>query len=334
MDLSKDYYSILGIDKNTDIKDIKKAYRKKATESHPDKKDGDDSVFKEINESYQILKDNKTKDRYDIQSQYGKNYDPNSQFMGGGFSGFDGFPGFDNINDIFGSFFGGNRKTEFSEQLDIQVTRKITLKDVYKNNDIKVVFERDISCNICHGTGFDMSSKPYKCDVCDGKGHTWESPFGHVKCKYCRGTGKIHSGTCDTCRGKKTINKTEDFQLSNVYRIRESDTKYIKGYGHQSKHYINKRGSLILNIIYEHDNRYEIKSNGLYYYIDIHYDDAINGTDMIYNHLDDKSYNIKIPKKTKDKDILKMRRMGLFSDNKMRQDLFIVVNIIIDYDKI
>jgi molecular chaperone DnaJ len=334
MDFNKNYYEILGVEKTATITEIKKVFRKKANETHPDKHGGDDSEFKEINEAYQILGNEQKRQQYDTMSPHGSSYNP----MGGGFNtifefftgGGQGQGGF----DPFSAFFGGNRGGGYKENLDINISVDISLKDVYNNESIDVEYERNVECDGCKGTGFDPDSESHECSVCDGEGKVWEPMFGFVKCKYCKGTGKIHTGTCTKCNGEKVVKKKEKFQLNNIYRTRSSDVKYIRGYGHISKYYEGKAGSLILSINYRHDNRYEIKNGGLYYNLDVHFEDAINGVDIKYEHLDNKTYDIVIPPMTKDKDKIKMKGLGMLNNPKDRQDLIVNINIVIDYDKL
>lgn len=330
MDLNKNYYKILELDKNASQDDIKAKYRNLAKKYHPDiTKNKDDLKFKEISEAYSIIGDDNNKKRYDQQSPHGKEYNP---YMGSFFrmnmgenNPFTSF-GFD-FEDLFGNIF--NRKEEFPENLDINVNIDINLKDVYKNSNIPVKFKRNIMCPHCNFTGFDQDSEEVECDVCDGKGQT-----GHQKCKYCNGRGKINIGTCKVCNGEKVISKEEEFAFTNSYSIDDSFTKYLKGLGHQSKYYKNKVGTLIINVRYNHDNRYIKQGNNLIYILNLHYKKAIDGYEFEYEHLDDKKYSLKIPKRTKDGDLLRIPGKGLMDDRSKRGDLLIKINIIIDYDLI
>lgn len=170
--------------------------------------------------------------------------------------------------------------------------------------------------------------------MCDGTGKQWIPTAGYVKCKYCVGTGKIHTGTCKTCNGEKVVEKDEAFQLNNIYRLVNSDTKYIQGYGHHSKYYRNKRGNLILNILVENNTDFERVRDGLQRILNLHFEDAINGKNFEFTHLDNKKYRLKIPPKTKDGDVLKMKNKGLLISRSHRQDLFFIINIIIDYSRL
>jgi molecular chaperone DnaJ len=324
MDINKNYYDILGVNKESTDDEIKKEYRKKAIKTHPDKHGGNDNEFKELNEAYQVLGDKGKKDEYDLKSPHGKNYNPSSGF-------FDGFMNFGTGFNPFDFFF--KQKQDFFELLDIEMSLNITLKDVYNNINKEIKYNRDVSCDECMGTGFDFESKSDECEVCNGSGKIWEPIIGYNTCKYCHGKGRIYTGTCKKCNGKKVIKKEEKFFLNNTYMIYKDDVKYIQGYGNQSKYYQNKKGNLILSIIYEHDDKYIRKKDGLYYKMDVHYMDVINGTFLNYKHLDGKEYKITIPPKTSDGDILNMKKMGLLVGSEERQNLFILVNVIVDYDR-
>lgn len=329
MDFNKNYYSILGVSQDASDDDIKKSYRKLAKEHHPDANNNkDDSRFKEINEAYSVIGDNKERQKYDVHSPHGKNFQPvygdmfaNIFGSGGGFNPFKPFDSF--FRDIF------NRKEEFVENLDIKVSVKITLKDVYNDNNIAIKYTRDVKCVTCNFTGFDPESESFECDTCDGKGND-----GFTTCKYCGGTGKIHTGACKKCNGEKVVSRNEELAFSNSYFIEESFMKYIRDKGHQSKYYPNRVGSLQVQADYVHDNRYIRDGYNLIYPLNLHFQSAIDGIEYEYEHLDDKKYSLKIPPRTKDGDILRIGGKGLLIDGKKRGDLLIKINIIIDYDRI
>jgi molecular chaperone DnaJ len=336
MDFNKNYYSTLGIDKNASQDQIKKAYRKLAKEHHPDAtQNHDDSKFKEINEAFSVVGNEEEKQKYDVQSPHGKNY---QHGFGNGFfrmniNGQDFNPfgggspfGFGDIDDaFFNNIF--RRKEEFVENLDIHMGINITLKDIYNNVNIPIKFKHDIKCDVCNHTGFDPTSDSYECDACDGKGSD-----GFTKCRFCGGTGKIHTGTCTKCNGNKVISKEEEFGFTNTYSIDKGFVKYMRGLGHQSRYYTNKIGTLVINANYVPDNRYSKEGNNLIFPLNLHYQHAIDGIDFEYEHLDDKKYALKIPPKTKDGDLLRVNGKGLLINQQQRGDLIIRINVIIDYD--
>jgi DnaJ-class molecular chaperone len=106
----------------------------------------------------------------------------------------------------------------------------------------------------------------------------------------------------------------------------------MRGLGHQSKHYSNKVGTLIINANYTPDNRYIIEGNNLIFPLNLHYQYAIDGLNFEYEHLDDKKYSLKIPPKTKDGDLLRVTGKGLMINQSQRGDLIIKINVMIDYD--
>ena len=249
MDLNNNYYQILGVDKNASVDEIKKKYKKLALELHPDKNNGDkikEEKFKKISEAYSIIGDPTKKQQYDVSSPHGNSYNPNPfAQMGGG------------VEDIFNSFFGGGnpfgnpfgRKTEyreFHENLDINVNVIITLSDIYKAQPFKVEYKRYQHCDDCNGTGFDRTKDSNDCEICDGTGR---DNYGNM-CEYCQGIGKIYSGECKKCKGEKITIKDHNFIINNIIKVRQSSEEYLRGFGHQSKYFRNKQGTLKLNIIY------------------------------------------------------------------------------------
>lgn len=303
MNLNIDYYKILQLTNSCSKEEIKKSYRKLSKIYHPDKSfdNYNDDKFKEISEAYSILFNDLNKNHYDTNSQYGKNFNVS-------------FITFDNPN--------------FEENLDIELNVIVSLKDIYKSEPIKVSYHRYVSCKHCEGTGLERDDNSFECDVCSSTGR-----YNGEKCPYCKGHGKIYTNICTKCKGEKRIFRKTDFFLNNVKNITKSDIKYIKEYGHQSRYYSEKIGSLKLNIIYEPIKNYIINGNNLIYLLDLHYQYAIDGYKLKYKHLDNIEYDVTLNSGLKDNDYVKIDNMGLLENNK-RGDLYLKINIIIDYDKI
>ncbi|EDX53753.1 molecular chaperone DnaJ [Ureaplasma urealyticum] len=213
----RDYYEVLGVSKSASSEEIKTAFRKLAKEHHPDRnKSADDTVFKEINEAYEVLSDPKKRAQYD---QFG--HDGPQGFAGaGGFSGFsDGFGGVDfDINDIFGSFFknGASSRSSSSqyETYDIHLRLHLEFIEAIKGVSKNISYDRKITCNKCQGTGAKDPKDVKTCTKCHGRGTTIEnvhSLFGtiqqEVECHECEGTGKVANSKCEQCYGKKVINE-------------------------------------------------------------------------------------------------------------------------------
>jgi molecular chaperone DnaJ len=343
MDYNKNYYSTLDVDKNTSENEIKKQYRILSKKYHPDiKSTGNEEKFKELSVAYGILSDSKLKMEYDTRSPHGNSYSPF-----GGFSSFGNGGGFEfhfgGQDDLFKTFFGGNspfgngfnpfgsfHREEFKENLDIDISTNITFKQIYNNDKLTLTFKKYVYCDSCKGTGFDRNSHSDLCEICDGTGIN-----NNRTCEYCLGEGKVYTGKCNICNGEKVVLKDNEVKIQNIFQLRNSTRNAYRGYGHQSKYFRNKVGSLIVNINLINDANYNISNNfDLNYTIDVHYDDAINGTEILYNNIDDEKIKIKLPNRTKNNDIIKLSGKGLLKDENNRGDLYLKTNIIIDYERI
>lgn len=340
MDYNKNYYNILGVNKNASNEDIKKQFRILSKKYHPDTENGNENKFKEINEAYSILSDNNKKAEYDNRSPHGTSYSPFSAFSDNSFE----FSFGGDIKDIFSQYFGGgfdpfggfnpfsqfNRREEFVENLDINFTTTINFKQIYTNDDPTIRYNKFVHCDECKGTGFNKNGESCDCEVCNGTGIN-----KNKTCEYCMGEGKIYSEQCTNCRGEKVVIKETEIKLQNIYQLRGSIKNVHRGYGHQSKYYRDKVGSLILNINVVGDSNYKIiKDYELHRTIDVHYQDAIQGNNIQYTHIDDTSLMIKLPEKTQNGNIIRVKEKGMLKNDNKRSDLFLKINIIIDYDRL
>ena len=336
MDVNKNYYSILGVDKNSDESTIKKAFKRLAKEYHPDMNPGKgtDAKFKEINEAHQVLTGER--DKYDQSSPHGKNYNPNpfgggNPFGGSGSNPFNmgGFGIDDDIwNQILNNTYGARQAQQKIEALDINLMTTITLADVYNNKILDIKFSRKIKCPTCKGTGFDLKSTSSNCKSCNGSGvDRFRQP-----CIECAGTGKLYSKKCDCCKGERLIPKDENLKFE-TYRIKNDVNQVFQDMGNYSKYY-NKVGNVSIIIRYQHDNKYEFSNLGLLHKIDIHYQDAIDGNPIEYDNLDGTKLKISLPKKSKDGDLIKLNEKGMLINKQQRGNLILRLNIIVDYDRL
>lgn len=236
--MNKDLYDLLGVPKSATPEELKKAYRKKAVEFHPDKaKDAEqkkefEATFKEINRAYDILKDPQKKAAYDA---YGHaafeqggagGYSGGNPFGGAGFGGFDfsqaGFGGFGG-EDIFEMFFGqgGGRRQAPTTGNDLHYRISISFDTAVHGGQETIKISHLAACHTCKGNGAAPGSKPVTCDQCQGQGHinqTARSIFGQVNtqvvCPKCQGQGTIIKDPCPTCNGKGQERKTEDLTIN------------------------------------------------------------------------------------------------------------------------
>ncbi|MDK2918292.1 MAG: molecular chaperone DnaJ [Candidatus Petromonas sp.] len=214
----KDYYEILGVDRNADEQAIKKAYRKLAMKYHPDRNPDNKEAehkFKEINEAYEVLSDKEKRAMYDQFGHAGVNGNGQGGF-GGGFSGFGGFD--DIFGDIFDMFGGGfsssKRRNRPKKGHDVKTEVRLTFEEAAFGVDKDIEITRYEECSTCHGSGAKPGTGSKTCPKCNGAGeirYSQRTPLGQFvnvrTCDMCHGDGKIVDEPCDTCRGQGKVRK-------------------------------------------------------------------------------------------------------------------------------
>lgn len=261
--MSKDYYKILGIEKNATADEIKKAFKKLAMQYHPDRPGGDEKKFKEINEAYQILNDTEKRQRYD---QFGSDFeqqggwgaqgasweDVMSAFrqqgggqQGGGFS-FD-FGDID-LGDIFSGFGfgGGGRSRSRARQArgnDIQVDVELDFKEAAFGAEKQIHLRKQSVCDVCSGSGNEPGSKLENCGTCRGQGQVMQVQrtfLGSMQtvatCPDCQGRGQKSSKKCKHCGGDGILAKSEDLNIKIPAGIDTGESIRLTGYGEAAPH--------------------------------------------------------------------------------------------------
>ena len=239
----RDYYEVLGVDKNAGADEIKKAYRKSAMKYHPDRNPGDkeaEEKFKELGEAYEVLSDPDKKARYD---QFGfAGVDPNYGGGAGGFGGgFGGFGDFGDLGDIFGSFFGGGRRqsTQNAPRRGENVGARLdlTFEEAAFGAEKEVAAQRIENCSVCNGSG-SADGKTETCSQCRGSGQvrTVQTIMGMqmqstATCPQCSGRGKIIKNPCNTCRGKGKVRRTQKVKVKVPAGIDHGQTVRLRGEG-------------------------------------------------------------------------------------------------------
>jgi molecular chaperone DnaJ len=228
----RDYYDILGVPRNADEEDIKKAYRKLAMKHHPDRNQGDkakasEEKFKEAKEAYEMLTDPQKRAAYD---QFGHaGVDPN---MGGGRgAGPEGFGGFaEAFGDIFGDIFAGGAggRRGGGQQVyrgnDLSYAMEITLEEAARGKDTQIRIPSWDTCETCKGSGAKPGTQPKTCSTCSGSGtvHMRQGFFSiQQTCPHCRGSGKIIPEPCATCNGAGKIKKQKTLEVKIPAGINE-----------------------------------------------------------------------------------------------------------------
>lgn len=235
----RDYYEVLGLQKNASKDEIKKAYRKLSKQYHPDINKAPDAAekFKEIKEAYEVLSDDNKRAHYD---QFGHT-DPNQGF--GGFGGASDFGGFGGFEDIFSTFFGGGggrrRDPNAPRQgADLQYTMTLSFEDAVFGKDTEIEIPREEECDTCHGSGAKPGTKPETCPHCHGSGQLnteQNTPFGKIVnrrvCNYCNGTGKLIKDKCKTCGGTGKVKKRRKINVKIPAGIDDGQQLRVSGQG-------------------------------------------------------------------------------------------------------
>ena len=261
MAAKKDYYEVLGVNKNATDEELKKAYRKLAKKYHPDanpdnKKEAE-AKFKEVNEAYEVLSDSQKRRMYD---QFGT-ADPSQGFGGGAGGPFGGqggyysyttsdFGDFGDLGDIFSSFFGGGFGSSSRSRAsrgpikgaDLRANISISFEESYLGCEKEIVLSRNETCSVCHGNGAKPGTKIENCTVCNGTGTVRQvqtTILGQMQtqrpCSNCHGTGKVIKEPCEKCYGKGVerrqakIKIPEATQTGTKFTIRNKGFKSVNG---------------------------------------------------------------------------------------------------------
>ena len=331
--MAKDYYKILGVDKNATSDDIKKAYRTQVKKCHPDLHPGDKEAaekFKELNEANEVLSDEKKRKNYDTFGD--PNGNPGFGGFGGGSSGFSGFEGFGDIfSDIFGGFGGGSRSRAQTKTKGEDITLEITLSfmDAAKGCRREVVYTRDEPCSSCKGTGAKNGTSYKTCEKCNGTGqiqYTQSNGFFRSvnvrACDECRGTGKKIIDNCPDCKGKGYVRKNT--KVSFDIPAGADNGSYIRkaGYGEASRNG-GPAGDLIVVIKVEANKLLRRKNFDLYVQVPISIKTAVMGG-KVHIPLIDETLYYDIPEGTQSGKMFFVRGKGI-KTNRGTGDLYIEV---------
>lgn len=247
MSTKRDYYEILGVGKSASADEIKKAFRKAAVKHHPDKEGGDETKFKEINEAYEVLKDQQKRQRYDQFGHAGVGGASGGGAGGNPFEGFGGFGGqnvhFDfgdgGLGDIFGQFFGGNSSRQGPRRgRDVEASITLTFEQAVFGTEEKVELMMDDECTHCKGTTVEPGYSMQTCPTCKGAGQQtriMNTIFGQmqqaVTCETCSGRGKVPEKVCSVCRGKGTERRKQQMTIKIPAGIDDGATIRLKERG-------------------------------------------------------------------------------------------------------
>ncbi|MDP3955744.1 MAG: molecular chaperone DnaJ [bacterium] len=317
--MSKNYYDVLGVERSASKDDIKKAFRKLAHKFHPDKSDGDESRFKEVNEAYQILSDDKKRAEYD---SYGRVFGD----MGGG-AGQQGFGGFDFSNvdfsqggfgdfgDIFSEMFGGGRaRSRRGRDISIDVTLSFAEGVFGVERDILV--NKVGTCESCAGTGAENGTSTKICTSCGGKGKLREArrtmlgtiTTEHV-CDTCQGNGSIPEHACKICEGLGVLKKNEEVHVHIPAGI--SDSEMIRLTSHGEAVPFGTPGDLYIKVHVESHQYFRREGDNLIVDVPVKISDVLLGTSYSITSLEGNTIEIKIPVGVSHGEILRIKGNGV-----------------------
>jgi len=334
----RDYYEILGVSRNATQEEIKKAYRQKALQYHPDRNPGDkeaEEKFKEAAEAYEVLSDPEKRARYD---RYGHAGVKGSGGFTEGMTIEDIFRHFEDVfSDFgfggFGTFGSGTSKRNYNRGSNIRVKVKLTLEEIAKGVEKKLKVSKYIRCESCNGTGAKNGTSYITCSTCRGTGHytrVTQTFFGRIQstqvCHVCDGEGKIISEKCPECNGEGVIQGVEVISVQIPAGVSEGMQLSISGKGNAARRGgIN--GDLLVLIEEEPHNELIRDNNDLIYNLYISIPQAILGTPVEIPTLDGK-VKIKIDPGTQPGKILRLKGKGLPDINTGKVgDLLVFINV-------
>lgn len=343
--MSKDYYNILGVEKNASKDDIKKAFYKLAHKYHPDKKGGDEKKFKEVNEAYQILSDEGKRAKYD---QFGSGFENmgGAGFSGGG-AGFEGFDfsnfaqgfgqggvefDFGNINDIFSDFFtGGSGRGRVRRGRDISTEIQVPFADSIFGTERKILITKTSQCGTCEGSGAKPGVGMETCKTCNGQGKIHEAKrtiLGTISttkvCEHCLGTGEVPKEKCEKCKGAGVLRKEEEISIIIPPGIRDGEMIRMTGMGEAVAK--GTAGDLYIKINVTPHGVFRREGHDLSMSLSLKLSDALLGAEYPIETLDGK-ISVKIPEGVGINEVLRVKGKGVPVSKGKRGDLLIKLHI-------
>jgi len=318
MTTKRDYYDVLGVEKAASESELKNAFRRLARKYHPDRSTEDDAEdrFKEIQEAYAVLSDQKKRAQYD---RFGHD--------GGQGNPFGGFGGGFNINledlfggDIFSSMFGGGgggggRRRQSGS--DILIRHSIELSDVLNGTDQEVVIDLPHACESCEGTGAE-GGRLTTCASCNGQGQVRVrqqiGPFVQEAvqaCRECNARGKVADNPCDGCDGSGQDMKSSTLRFKVPLGAEQGTRLRMRGKGEPAPQGVGSPGDLFIELEIEPHPFFERSGSDLIMSLPLGYPDLALGTTITIEHIDGDDLQIKVPSQSNSGETVEVRKRGL-----------------------
>ena len=335
----RDYYEVLGVDKNADDAALKKAYRALAKKYHPDMNPGDkeaEKKFKEASEAYAVVSDPEKRRQYD---QFGHAAFDGGAGGAGGFGGFDfnGADFGDIFGDIFGDLFGGRRGSAGARSgpmkgANLRTSVRITFEEAVFGTEKEIELTVKEECKTCHGTGAKPGTSPETCPKCGGKGQvvfTQQSFFGTVRnvqaCPDCGGTGKIIKEKCTDCHGSGFVPMKKRFAVTIPAGIDNGQCKRLAGQGEPG---INggPRGDVLVEVIVGQHPIFQRQDTNIYSTVPVSFAVAALGGEVVIDTVDGKViYDVKAGTQTDTRVRLKGKGVPSLRNKDLRGDHYVTL---------
>ncbi|GAB4358546.1 MAG: molecular chaperone DnaJ [Gammaproteobacteria bacterium] len=308
----RDYYEVLGVNRNASDAEIKKAYRRLAMKHHPDRNPGDtvaEEKFKEAKEAYEVLSDARKRAAYD---QFGHaGVDPNAG--AGGFGG--GGPSFSDIfGDVFGDIFGGGRRggQQVYRGADLRYNLELTLEEAVRGTTVKIRVPTMVQCDSCGGSGAKRGTSPTTCPTCGGHGQVrMQQGFFAVQqtCPRCSGRGTIITDPCGECRGRGRKQEHKTLSVRVPAGVDTGDRIRLGGEGEAGENG-GPPGDLYVHVRVKEHPIFTRDDNDLYCEVPISFTTAVLGGELEVPTLDGKVV-LKIPEETQTGKLFRLRGKGV-----------------------
>lgn len=332
----KDYYKILGVEKNASVDDIKKAFKKAAMEHHPDRPGGNEAKFKEVNEAYQVLGDPEKRKRYD---QFGSDFEQQGGFGQGmnwedfmraarGQGGQGGFGNFSSdfgagidLGDIFGDLFGfggGSTRNARSQSRgrDIQIDVQVDFKEAAFGVEREISLRKQNKCDACGGSGAEPGSKMDRCATCGGQGQvvrnqqTFLGTMQSVStCPDCHGRGEKPAKKCKHCGGSGVLAKNSTVKVKIPAGIDDGQSIRLENYG-EAQGYGGQSGDLYVRVHVQNMRGFERDGFDVYTESEISYPQAVLGDKIDVETLDG-VIRLLVPEGTESGQLIRIKGRGI-----------------------